>query len=82
MADFNPTGKLDFKALINQYTQLQSKVVSMVQSLNQLTHASPGKFLLIQFYLSQVTQIGDAISNMVSQINSMINNSVRNYKSS
>lgn len=32
------------------------------------------------FSMSQVTQVDDSISNLISQVNSMINNSVRNQK--
>jgi hypothetical protein len=49
---------------------------------SRLSAATPGKFLLLQFSMSQVTQVGDSISNLISQVNSMINNSVRNQKSS
>jgi hypothetical protein len=36
--------------------------------------------LLVQFQMSQVTQIGDSISNLIAQVQSMINNSIRNQK--
>jgi hypothetical protein len=36
--------------------------------------------LLIQFSMSQLTQIGESISNMISQVNSVINYAVRNQK--
>jgi hypothetical protein len=32
--------------------------------------------------MSQVTQIGESISNLISQVQSVINNMVRNQKSS
>ncbi len=74
---------LSFHTLISKYIQLQSKVVSSTRNLaSHISAATPGKFLLLQFGMSQVTQIGDSISNLISQVNSMINNSVRNQKSS
>jgi len=74
---------LTFYTLIKSYSKLQSQVVSQVRSVaSRLSAATPGKFLLLQFSMSQVTQVGDSISNLISQVNSMINNSVRNQKSS
>jgi hypothetical protein len=74
---------LSFKSLITNYQNIQSKLVQQVKQLASSTsNATPGKFLLVQFQMSQVTQIGDSISNLISQVQSMINNSVRNQKSS
>ncbi len=73
---------LSFNQLISKYVLLQSKVVSMVNSIaSNMSQATPGKFLLLQFAMSQVTQIGDSISNLISQVNSMISNAIRNQKS-
>lgn len=47
---------------------------------SNISSANAGTFLLLQFSMAQITQIGDSISNMISQINSMIGNSVRNQK--
>jgi hypothetical protein len=74
---------ISFKTLISAYIRLQSQVVSQVRSVaSRISSATPGKFLLLQFSMSQVTQIGESISNLVSQIQSVINNMVRNQKSS
>lgn len=76
-------GTISFATLIKQYISLQSKVVSAVRSVaSRISQATPGKFLLLQFQMSQVTQIGESISNLISQIQSVINNSIRNQKSS
>ena len=73
--------KLTFYTLIRKYSYLQAQVVCQVRSVaSRLSAATPGKFLLLQFSMSQVTQVGDSISNLISQVNSMINNSVRNQK--
>lgn len=73
---------LSFGALIKQYTAIQSGLVSQVKQLaSHKSLATPGRFLLVQFQMSQVTQIGDSISNLISQVQSMINNAVRNQKS-
>jgi hypothetical protein len=74
---------LSFSTLIKQYSYLQQQVLSQIKSLaSSVSGAAPGKFLLVQFGMSQLTQIGDSISNMISQVNSVLNNSVRNQKSS
>lgn len=74
---------LSFKTLISRYVLLQSSIISQVRNLaSHISSATPGKFLLIQFGMSQVTQIGESISNIISQVNTMINNSVRNQKTS
>ena len=74
---------LTFRTLIQQYSKLQSQVLQQVQSLaSSISSASPGRFLLVQFGMSQLTQIGESISNMIAQVNSVINYAVRNQKSS
>ncbi|PCI77507.1 hypothetical protein COB21_03060 [Candidatus Aerophobetes bacterium] len=72
---------LTFQTLIKNYSKLQAQVVCQVRNVaSRLSAATPGKFLLLQFSMSQVTQVGDSISNLISQVNSMISNSVRNQK--
>ena len=78
----NYWASIGFQTLISHYAILQSKVVSMIKTVaSSMSSATPGKFLLLQFMMSQVTQVGDSISNLLSQVNSMINNAVRNQKS-
>ncbi len=73
---------LSFTSLISQYKNIQSKLVVQVKQLaSNSSTATPGRFLLIQFQMSQVAQIGDSISNMIAQVMGMINNAVRNQKS-
>lgn len=73
---------ITFKTLITKYSNLQSKVVSMVRVVaSNISTATPGKFLLLQFAMSQVTQIGDSISNLLSQVNSVIINAIKNQRS-
>ena len=74
---------ISFSTLIKQYIKLQSSIVSQVRAVaSKISAATPGKFLLLQFSMSQVTQIGDSLSNLISQVQSVINNAVRNQKSS
>jgi|GEM_PF-440952 len=72
---------ISFGTLIKQYIKLQSQIVSQVRAVaSKISAATPGKFLLLQFSMSQVTQIGDSLSNLISQVQSVINNAVRNQK--
>jgi len=72
---------ISFSTLICNYKHIQSKVVQQVQNLaSSICQATPGKFLLVQFAMSQVTQIGESISNLINQVNVMVNNSIRNQK--
>lgn len=74
-------GTLTFRSLISAYTRLQGQIVSQVRKIaSSMSQATPGKFLLLQFGMSQVTQVGESISNLISQVNSMIMNAVRNQK--
>lgn len=74
---------ISFSTLIKQYQKLQSLVMSQVKAVaSQISAATPGKFLLLQFSMSQVTQIGESISNLVSQVQTVIMSMVRNQKGS
>jgi hypothetical protein len=76
-----PWCTLSFSDLVKQYSEIQSKLLVQVKQVaSKPDEATPGRFLLLQFAMSQVTQIGDSISNMISQVMSMINISVRNQK--
>lgn len=76
-----PHGTISFKTLVSEYIKLQSTVVSQVRTVaSQISAATPGKFLLLQFSMAQVTQIGDSISNLIYSVNNMISNAVRNQK--
>jgi hypothetical protein len=73
---------LSFNSLISAYKKLQSSLLVQVRALaSKLSQANPGQFILLQFQMSQVTQVGESISNLISQVNSVINNAVRNQKS-
>lgn len=78
----NWAATITFSTLIKNYVMLQSKVVAAVNAVaSKVSSATPGKFLLLQFQMSQVTQIGESISNLISQVMSTINNAIRNQKS-
>jgi hypothetical protein len=72
---------LSFTSLINAYKTIQSGLVRQVRALAQNpSSANPGQFILLQFQMSQVTQMGESISNLISQVNSVCNAAVRNQK--
>ncbi len=72
---------LTFVTLISQYQKVQERLVQSVRSLaSKMSSANPGQFILLQFQMSQVTQMGESISNLISQVNSLINASIRNQK--
>ncbi len=72
---------LSFSTLICAYKKLQSALVSQVRKLaSKMSQATPGAFILIQFQMSQVTQIGESISNLIAQVNSVINHAVQNQR--
>ncbi len=76
-----PWCTISFSTLIKQYMKLQSTVMSQVRAVaSKISSATPGKFLLLQFSMSQVTQIGETISNLITQVQSVIMNSIQNQK--
>jgi hypothetical protein len=76
-----PGVTLSFHSLISAYKRLQSGLVQKVRALaSKMSQATPGSFILLQFEMSQVTQMGESISNLISQVNSVINSSIRNQK--
>lgn len=77
-----PGVTLSFSSLISAYKKLQSGLLVQVRALaSKMSQATPGSFILLQFQMSQVTQIGESISNLISQVNSVINKAVQNQQS-
>ncbi len=78
-----PGVTLSFNSLISAYKKLQSGLVKQVRALaSKMSQAQPGAFILLQFQMAQVTQIGESISNLIGQVNSVISNAIRNQKTS
>jgi len=73
---------LNFTTLIQSYDRMQSKVVSAVRALASKgsCSANPGQFIMLQFQMANVTQIGESISNIIAQVNAVIGNAIRNQK--
>jgi hypothetical protein len=76
-----PGVTLSFKSLISAYKKLQDKLMSQVRALaSKISSAQPGSFILLQFQMSQVAQIGESISNLIAQVNTVITHSIQNQQ--
>ena len=74
-------GTITFTTLVRKYMQMQSHVMSMVRKVaSRISQATPGKFLMLQFAMSKVTQIGSSISNLLAQVNSVISKMIQNQR--
>ena len=72
-----------FGELIANYQKIQKQVVAEVKVVGKdLSQVSPGKFLMLQFQLSQVSHVGESISNLISQVQATINVAIRNQRNS
>lgn len=72
---------IGFKEIMENYVARQAKVINLMSSLGgTASQIQPGKFIMLQFAMSQVAQIGQSVSNVVSTITSVISNAVRNLK--
>ena len=76
------SGTISFSTMIKAYIKMQSQLVKAVRDVaSRISQATPGKFLLLQFQMSQTAQIGQSISNMIAQVMKVINNAVANQRS-
>ena len=74
-------GWIKFASLIAKFSRQQSNVqVELKKLASSVSGTNPGQFLLMQFEMAKITQMGDSISNLIAQVNSMINNAIRNQK--
>lgn len=68
--------------LMQAYSGLQSQVMAQVSAAaSNISSTQPGQFLLLQFMMSTVSQVGQSISNLLSQVQTMIARAVQNQKS-
>jgi hypothetical protein len=76
-----PGVTITFTSLISAYRKLQSGLVNQVRNLaSKISSANPGTFILLQFQMAQVTQMGESISNLISQVNTVISHAISNQK--
>lgn len=72
---------ISLSKLMSAYSRLQSQVMQQVAaSACNISSTQAGQFLMLQFMMSTVSQVGQSISNLVSQVQGLINNAVRNQK--
>ncbi len=68
---------LNFTSIIQSYKKLQANLSSKIKKLaSNMSTANPGAFILLQFQMAQVAQVGDSISNLIAKVNSVIQNAV------
>jgi hypothetical protein len=73
---------IGLSGLMGAYSKLQSQVMQEVSAATQnISSTQPGQFLLLQFMMGTVSQAGQSISNLVSQVQTMISKAVQNQKS-
>lgn len=76
---FGERGTISFDNLIKSYLKIQSELVVAIEDLaKNPSSITPGRFLLLQFQMARVTQVGESISNLIMQINSMCKGAVGN----
>jgi hypothetical protein len=82
MSGFNAENtKINFSCLIKQYETLQKNLTNQVKRLGSISSTTnPGTFILIQFQMSQVTQVGESISTMIANVNSLISKAISNSR--
>lgn len=80
-SDDTSSSSLDFSKLITMYNKMQKQLVQQISDLTKsASNISPGDFLLLQFMMAKVAQVGESLSNLISQVNSIISNAIRNQK--
>jgi hypothetical protein len=72
---------LSFHSLISAYRRLQDSLVKKVKALaSKGCTATPGAFILLQFEMANVTQMGESLSNLIHQVTTIISNAIANQK--
>lgn len=81
MSNGNGGITVNFGDLIKQFNTVQTQVMAQVQNLAaNFSKTNPGQFMLLQFTMSKLTQVGDSISNLIATFNSGINSMIRNQR--
>ena len=77
----NNSVNYSFQQMIGLYANMQSTVGVKMNAIAAATsNVTPGAFLMLQFQMSQATQIGESISNLMSQVQAIVKNSVGNIR--
>lgn len=70
-----------FTSMINWFKKREADLADSLEAIAAAASAAtPGEFLLLQFEMASVTQMGDSIANLMAQLNNLIANSIRNLK--
>ena len=71
----------DMHGLFGQFSTMQKAVADRISAIGaNPSGATPSAFLLVQFEMSKTTQVGEGISNLISAIQGINMNSIRNFK--
>ncbi len=73
---------LSFTSLIQSYKHMQSGLASQIKNLASKGNCqtNPAAFILLQFQMAQVTQVGESITNMIKQVCTVISAAIQNQK--
>jgi len=68
--------------LLKYYNQLNSNLESSLKTItdNANNETNPGQFLQLQMQTSSLAQVGESISNIIANANSVIKNAVQSQR--
>jgi hypothetical protein len=73
--------KLSLEALIKSYNTINANLTKQLSAVAaNVSTTSPGQFLFLQMKTSQLAQIGESISNIIAQANSVIRQTIQNQR--
>lgn len=80
MADEMTTSGAFFD-MISSFGVMQDSILSAMTYMSaHYSSMNPADFMMMQFLMGELSQIGEAISNMLATINQINQNSIRNFK--
>lgn len=72
---------LDLNQLLTSYNTFNQMVQDQLQQIAKDPNTvSPGQFLQLQMQTSSLAQIGESISNIIANANSVVKNAVQNQR--
>jgi len=72
---------INLSNLLESYNKVNATLTSQLSAVAANTSTtSPGQFLLLQMKTSQLAQIGESISNIIAQANSVVKTSIQNQR--
>lgn len=69
-------------SMISSFGQMQNSIMSAMMYMSEhYSEMNPADFMMLQFMMGELSQVGESISNMLSTVNQLNANSIRNFKS-